>query len=113
MTKAEFTRNGSAWTVSITGHAMFAPEGLPDIVCAACSTLTYVLINQLLKAESEGKLIHMHQETDSAAGDFTAEFEAQESARDEITKVIDVITDGFALLADGYPENVKLKWGEK
>ena len=113
MTTAEFIREGSAWTVSVTGHAAYAPEGVPDIVCAACSTLTYVLINQLLKAEHAGKLISMHQETDPGAGDFKAEFIAQESAKREIETVMDVITDGFALLADGYPKHVVLKWGEK
>lgn len=112
MTTARFCKEKKGYSVSITGHAAYAPEGIPDIVCASCSTLTYVLLQQLLKAENEGKLLRMQHEIDPITGDFQARFEPQKSAVREIYTILDVIMDGFALLENTYPENVALKWGE-
>ncbi len=112
MTRAEFKKNGEEYQVSIKGHAMYAPSGIPDIVCASCSTLTYVLLQQLLKAENDGKLIRMQHEIDPVSGDFEARFQPQKSALREIMTILDVIMDGFALLESTYPDNVALKWGE-
>lgn len=110
MTRAEFGIEGSRYNVKITGHAMFSPEGVPDIVCASCSTLTYLLLQQLLKAENEGMLVELKHDTQDGA--FYAQFTTQKSAKREIDTVLDVISDGFLMLQAQYPENVALKWGE-
>ena len=112
MTNVEFKSTDDRYIVSITGHAEFAPAGTPDIVCSACSCLTYTLLQALLKAQYNQKIAWLDHMIDHKTGEFHAEIVPTAEAAAEVFAILDVISDGFALLQQQYPENVACKWGE-
>lgn len=112
MTEAMFNQTGSTLEVSICGHADYNPGG-PDIVCSACSVLTCTLLQCVLAEEETGAYRALHTAQDD--GNFFVSAECAAWAFPKIKGIFDVITSGFALLANKYPDFVKLsvRTGEK
>lgn len=105
MTTASFKHKGNMFEVLITGHAGYNTSG-PDIVCAACSALACTLLQCILALEDEGAARELH--TDEKDGTLYVNITAQDWARERTEATIGVISSGFALLGDKYPENVRV-----
>ena len=119
MTTARFEQSGDHFTVVVFGHAGYNTEG-PDIVCAACSTLTCTLLQSILALEAEGLLRAFPKDGVRAHflagdGDFGLSFWTSVQAREKAETVVQVIISGFALLQEKYPDfvNLSVKNGEK
>lgn len=106
------SENGSLHLI-MSGHAGYAsdkgyPEGC-DIVCAALSVVASMAMQRMCEMKEEGKLrdLKMARREGSvlinAACTAGAERELEATAR--------TIESGFELLADSYPENVRLVRG--
>ncbi len=104
MTTARFNRKGGGYDITITGHADFNP-GL-DIVCSAVSMLSYTLMQCLKDAEDNGCLTECSINTKS--GDVYISVKPEQFYRKLLENTVDTIITGFELLADKYPDNVKL-----
>jgi uncharacterized protein YsxB (DUF464 family) len=105
MTIATFSRRGQTFSVSILGHAGYGAGG-PDIVCAACSILSYTLLQCVLSLEDEGALKEL--QTEEIDGNITIGLTSYAWAKEKTETVSSVIEAGFALLAQKYPEHVKI-----
>ena len=122
MTTAIFSQNGTSFEASISGHAGYNLGG-PDIVCSACSVLTYTLLQCILAEEAHGAFQELHTTPDGGKfcmgggddGYFYIGVRCASLAQSRIEGIFDVITSGFALLSKQYPDFVKLsvRTGEK
>lgn len=99
MTKAKFYLCGDKLEADISGHAGFSTNG-PDIVCAACSTLTYTLLQSCLSAGCEVK------HTEPSNGSFFISVSCNDDTAQKARTIFETIAQGFALLAVRYPYNV-------
>ena len=97
MTTARLYKDGNDYVADISGHAGYSVDR-PDIVCAACSTLTYTLLQSCLSASCD-----FDYRTDD--GSF---FICVRNGGDRVATIFDTISQGFALLASKYPDNVAL-----
>ena len=97
MTTARLYKDGNDYVADISGHAGYSVD-CPDIVCAACSTLTYTLLQSCFSASCD-----FDYWTDD--GSF---FICVRNGGDRVATIFDTISQGFALLASKYPGNVAL-----
>lgn len=97
MTTARLYKDGNDYVADISGHAGYSVD-CPDIVCAACSTLTYTLLQSCFSASCD-----FDYRTDD--GSF---FICVRNGGDRVATIFDTISQGFALLASKYPDNVAL-----
>ena len=97
MTTARLYKDGNDYVADISGHAGYSVD-CPDIVCAACSTLTYTLLQSCFSACCD-----FEYRTDD--GSF---FMRISNGGDKVATIFDTISQGFALLAAKYPDNVAL-----
>ena len=101
--------------IVISGHAGYGTaRGLKlgcDIVCAAVSMLGQTMAQVILDAEAEGKVKVRRME----CRDGYIEIDATSSKRyrEEVENKLSVIHTGFTMLADSYPDFVKLGWGNE
>ena len=97
MTTARLYKDGNDYVADISGHALYSVD-FPDFVFSACSTLSYIFL----------------QTCNSASGDFdyrtddAAFFIGVRNGGDRVATIFDTISQGFALLAAKYPDNVAL-----
>ena len=91
--------------VTIKGHAQSGEHG-KDLICAAVSTLTYTLAENISGYASEIEGIQTHIKLDEGDAKIVCT-----KCPPEFDKVIDLvfctICTGFEKLAETYPENVK------
>ena len=97
MTTARLYKDGNDYVADISGHAGYSVDR-PDIVCAACSTLTYTLLQSCFSASCD-----FDYRTDD--GSF---FICVRNGGDRVATIFDTISQGFALLASKDPDNVAL-----
>lgn len=102
MTEVKMKQVFDVYSVSIKGHAGYADIG-KDIVCSACSILTYSLDRFLSDMEKKGKVTILEVEADN--GNVNIVFEIKDS---NILYGIDAIKGGFELLAENYQDFVKV-----
>lgn len=103
MIEITYSKEGSKFSVTCTGHAGFAEKG-QDIVCASATMLAYTLAENLL--EMPGAVDDVkHIFTD---GKIEVSAVAKDSMASVIELVFDVIVTGMRMLADQYPEHVEL-----
>lgn len=114
MTSITIRKDGKRFGINMNGHAGFNPNG-PDIVCAGCSTLAYTLLQSVLSAEAEGGVNELEYKEDPKKGSFLLNVTPKAWAYAKVQNAYKVVSDGFALLAQKYPKNVKLRCisGEK
>jgi uncharacterized protein YsxB (DUF464 family) len=101
MTEVTVEKKRNLIEIKIVGHAGYNPGN--DIVCSACSILTYTLIQNLINAEKEDKALRIISQ-DISNGYVCLLIEP---LRHRVYTIIDVISSGFKLLQDQYPEFVK------
>lgn len=106
MTVAEFKRDGATYEANITGHAGYNPG--QDIVCAACSSLAYTLLNAAMRAADSGDLSEASYKEDDGA--LLVRVCAKDHAVDRIDAIWETIAGGYAILAERYPDNVAVKY---
>ena len=97
MTTARLYKDGNDYVADISGHAGYSVDR-PDIVCAACSTLTYTLLQSCFSASCD-----FDYRTDD--GSF---FICVRNGGDRVDTLFDTIRQGLARLASKYPDNVAL-----
>ncbi len=93
MTTAAFNRRKDTDLILICGHAQYAQ---PDIVCSAASMLACTLAAAL-----EHKGMFSFEKNDGSVKIQTARSAASDAA-------VDTVREGFRLLSQKYPENVRL-----
>ena len=94
-------------TVKITGHAGTAPAG-QDIVCAAVSTVYQWLIFSLEELSDQKDCVKKLEYTQEP-GDCRLYTVPKECGRIPVRQRFLFAREGFELIADNYPENVKLE----
>lgn len=91
-------------SLSVSGHA-YSGEAGHDLICAACSALTYTFAITVKKHDKSG-LALCTLEKGKARISYAAE-------SDEEKQVLDIalgaIVNGFELLSTSYPDNIKLE----
>lgn len=96
------------YTVTMRGHADFAENG-KDIVCAGASTLLYTLANTLEEfrtAMTESPSFTINGEGEKQR--VTYRCKPNEEYEPNVQLVFMTVTTGFNLLAENYPNNIKL-----
>ena len=89
-------------SVRIRGHAGSGESG-HDLVCAAVSILAYTLAAFVLKMEESGSATHSTAALRSGEAEIACTPTQEKSG--EITRVMDAVCEGFAILAEEFPEN--------
>ena len=107
MTTVTIDSRGPVHEITIKGHACYDLTG-HDIVCSACSMLTYTLASSVTAMEEAGAVQAMTVELN--AGDAYIRAVANENLHDSarLQAIIDTIRTGFQLLANKYPMNVQI-----
>lgn len=96
------------YTVTMRGHAGFDEDG-KDIVCAGASTLLYTLAHTL--EEFRSAMIEPPKFTINGKGEnqrVTYHCNPNEQYEPNVQLVFLTIVTGFSLLAENYPDNIKL-----
>lgn len=100
MIRIVYRRDGHS--VRIRGHAGSGEAG-HDLVCAAVSILAYTLASFVLNVEKDGA-------ADSTAllrsGEAEIACTPTKEKRGEVTRGMDALCEGFAILAEEFPANV-------
>lgn len=114
MTNAVFVRYGEAtYHISIHGHADYAKRGA-DIVCSACSQLTYTLAQAFRRLEADGMLREYHESiTEDGSAVFIVGVRHREDMLLRAETIAETIADGYRLLADKYQDNVSVEYERK
>ena len=97
------TFNPSTYELKVEGHADFGKKG-EDIVCSAVSILFYTLAESL--CESQEMLIE-HPVIDMEDGNGLISCRPKKEYEGNIARSYWTILNGFQLIAQEYPENVK------
>lgn len=93
-------------SLEIKGHADYAAEG-EDIVCSAVSILAYTLAEHIAILY-EGGMLCDKPVIKMNSGDLKIECKPTKEALQNITNIFTFVELGFALIANTYPDNVKL-----
>ena len=92
-------------TFAVTGHAGHGPPGA-DIVCAGASVLGYALLEALGREELAGRLRLLR--THDAPGNIRVTVAPRQGSEERIEGIVDTVLAGYALLANRYPEHVRI-----
>lgn len=95
------------YVLSIQGHAHYAPRGA-DIVCAAVSTLGYTFAAVVRRLDGEDALVD-HPLIREAEGELYICARAGQAHRSALSQSFDTVRTGLALIAENYPEHVRLR----
>lgn len=112
MTNVQIQGAGDGYQINISGHAGYgAAMGLKpgmDIVCAAISTLSQTAVQVMIDLAERGKVqIGYLDIRDGYVGIWV---DKCGGADNEIDTAVMVIKTGFELLANAYPQYVRLGW---
>ena len=105
-----YYRREETLLVKLMGHANSGPFG-DELVCAAASILTHTVFRYLngLKKEENAKIVDFN----ILSGAVELLYTPREEEWEEVAKVVDIICNGFAILAANFPENIEyLKTGK-
>ena len=105
MLKVIVMRVGDTTSVTLVGHANAGEYG-SDIVCASASMLAYTLAEAVNKRVELGMFACIPT-VDITPGDTQIIFKAHKDYADELGVIVDVIADGYRMLAASYPDNVE------
>lgn len=104
MTEITAEKNLLGRKLSITGHADRTEDMTSgNLICAALSILTQTMAENLLSAEDEGRadIITLDLHSGEAVMDYITD-------DDSVNNAFDAMMTGFALLAERYPETVRV-----
>lgn len=104
MTEFSSDKCGNRFIYSVNGHCFGAPKG-EDVVCAAISTLTYLVYFAAKELDDEGLLESFYHSvvSGSAEMDFTVKEEGMERA----SFIYDVVNTLVLEIESEYPSNVR------
>lgn len=105
--KFETSEDGKSLILSLEGHAGYADKG-QDIVCSAATMLAYTIaqvVTDLYNAKRLRKKPTIHLEE----GNATVVCKPSKEAYAEALHAYHVVEVGYNLLANNYPEFVKIK----
>jgi uncharacterized protein YsxB (DUF464 family) len=100
-----YKAHGKKHKLSIEGHAESGEAG-KDLICCAVSTLFYTLAQSMIEANHEGMLAKtpsIHEEN----GNGTISCVANGKYEANISLIWWTIINGFMLLEENYPQNIK------
>lgn len=89
--------------VTVTGHAGTAPAGM-DLVCAAVSTLTYTLAENVAQLHRLGKVAEPEIRLEN--GDAEISCTPSGAYKNIVRAFFEAVCIGFALLEEKYPDAV-------
>lgn len=116
MTRADFyTENGSFWGFNIIGHTGLAAEG-EDILCAAISAMTMLVINTAEGAFSSSVEYSIDEESANIrviARDALPELSSDEKRQFAVSGLIKGLFDQLTDLAESYKGFLKVTLTEK
>lgn len=94
------------WSFCIHGHAGYAPEGEPDIVCAAVSALSLNTVNGLEAFSSDPFRYEINED-----GFLSAEVEAVREGRGspQTDLILNLLRLGLQSVSETYSGNVAVK----
>ncbi len=105
MIKVEMMDTDKGYSLAVSGHADYAPEG-QDIVCAAVSVLVQTLANKVDAAARSGRLLTscvQHGET------FVVQALPKPGPNNlMVASWFDFVEEGLRALVEAYPDNVEL-----
>ena len=105
MIKVKMMDTDKGYSLAVSGHADYAPEG-QDIVCAAVSVLVQTLANKVDAAARSGRLLAscvQHGET------FVVQALPKPGPNNlMVASWFDFVEEGLRALAEAYPDNVEL-----
>ncbi len=106
MVTAVFLRKGEKISMEVSGHSGFGTKG-NDIICSACSILTYTLA-AIIESERDEEKFKSAPKIDVGKESISISCEPKEKYYNEILHAFFVTETGFMLLEHNYPEYVKL-----
>jgi uncharacterized protein YsxB (DUF464 family) len=109
MTSASFKQHGDVFRILIDGHAGFNLVG-DDIVCAGASTLTYTLLQCLIREHKAGNMAVFDHDIDEKKGHFYVRMKPMPHAVGYVEVMVSTVASGFGLLAHKYPEHVNFQF---
>ncbi len=104
MTEFSSALRGNRFVYKISGHAGFASYG-SDVVCAALSTLTYLVYHAAKRLEEEGLLTSFRHAV--KPGLARIEFTVKDDGLSRAKFVFDAVDSLVGELSAQYPKNVK------
>jgi uncharacterized protein YsxB (DUF464 family) len=107
MVKVTFTEVGNLLSLLIEGHAGQADIG-KDIVCASCSILAYTVAKIVNDANDHGGL-ESSPIVNLDSGGALILCDPNKDRYAEIRHAYEVVQEGYALLAENYPQYVEVK----
>ena len=107
MTSVAYEQEGDVFRLAVLGHAGYAEDGGPDIVCSAVSMLCCTVVRCMEEARECEDLVHLELVVKS--GEVRVECEAALGCRERLEEVFRVILVGFGLLQEKYPGVVDLR----
>lgn len=105
MINVTFTEEGNKFSLRLEGHAGYAEIG-KDIICASATILAYTVAQFVLEAEHRGETDACEVRLES--GEIIVSCEAKEDALNEMQKMYSFAMKGYQLLANTYPQYVRL-----
>ena len=106
MTEVFYREYHDRTVLTVEGHSGFGKRG-SDVVCAGVSTLVCTLLNCLKDEESGGRL-KLHREI-VRDGYVSVEIEHFSFAAERTRAIVDAMVSGLYMLAEEYPENVRVE----
>ncbi len=100
----EIKYNRKKISLEIKGHAESGEYG-HDLVCAACSQSVYTFAMAVMSMKELGK----EPKVKLVSGDSKIVFKPYKENENMVLFALDNIALGFKILANSYPENVKLE----
>ena len=97
------------FSLSSIGHAGYGPKGV-DIVCASLSILCATLAYSAGLAQEAGQLLDLQVKMEGGKAEIMAA-PAPEYEKD-IIREFNTVLNGYRLLADNYPDYVRLSESE-
>lgn len=110
MTRVRLTWENEELAADIAGHAGYGPPGR-DIVCAAVSMLAQALAASLQQAQEDGLLAACRCRVEEGIVQIRAR--AAPSGLPVIRGMTEVVCTGYRLLAEQYPDYVRVDTPEK
>ena len=108
MTEIKFTHddNSKILTLDINGHAGYADEG-QDIVCSAISIFAYTLAEHIALLY-DGGMLEDKPVIKLNPGEMQIKCKAKDETYHYIQNTFAFVRLGYAIIANTYPDNVKL-----
>lgn len=106
MTKIKWSGTVDTFNISVSGHTGYDKNG-KDIVCAGISTISCMLLNELKRMKTRGRILKLKTETKD--GYFSADCAFDIKKAYECRQVIDVLLRGYEGIAETYPGYIEIE----